>query len=78
MPENARIYLRPGAGDRIFGHALGFLVRIGVIRGHFYVLEVRGRKTGKTISLPVDPLDLDGKRYLVCSRMRPTPEKASR
>jgi deazaflavin-dependent oxidoreductase (nitroreductase family) len=39
-----------------------------VIRGHFYVLEVRGRKTGKTISLPVDPLDLDGRRYLICAR----------
>jgi hypothetical protein len=44
------------------------LLRLGVVRGHFYVLEVRGRKTGRLISLPVDPLDLDGKRYLVCAR----------
>jgi hypothetical protein len=29
---------------------------------------VRGRRSGKTISLPVDPLDLDGRRYLVCAR----------
>jgi hypothetical protein len=68
MPGNAPSYLRPGAGDRILGRALAFLVWIGLIRGHFYVLEVRGRKSGKTISLPVDPLDLDGKRYLVCAR----------
>ena len=27
-----------------------------LVRGHSYVLEVRGRKTGKTISLPVDPI----------------------
>jgi hypothetical protein len=47
---------------------LAFLVRTGAFRGHFYVLEVRGRKTGQTISLPVDPLDLGGKRYLVCAR----------
>lgn len=67
-PENARRYLRPGAVERIFGHTLAFLIRIGLIRGHFFVLEVRGRKTGRTISLPVDPLDLDGKRYLVCAR----------
>jgi hypothetical protein len=40
MPGNAPSYLRPGAVDRIFGHTLGFLVRIGVIRGHFYVLGV--------------------------------------
>jgi hypothetical protein len=68
MPGNAPSYLRPGAVERIFGRLLAFLVRIGVIRAHFYVLEVRGRKTGKTISLPVDPLDLGGKLYLVCAR----------
>jgi deazaflavin-dependent oxidoreductase (nitroreductase family) len=68
MSGNAPSYLRPGGVDRIFGHTLGFLVRMGVVRGHFYVLEVRGRKSGKTISLPVDPLDLEGKLYLVCAR----------
>ena len=68
MSETAPSYFRPGAVDRIFGQTLAFLVWIGLIRGHFYVLEVRGRKTGKTISLPVDPLDLDGKRYLICAR----------
>ena len=68
MPENTPSYLRPGAVEHIFGQLLAFLVRVGVIRAHFYVLEVRGRKSGKTISLPVDPLDLGGKRYLVCAR----------
>jgi hypothetical protein len=68
MPGNAPSYLTPGAVDRIFGHALAFLVWIGLIRGHFYVLEVRGRKSGKTISLPVDPLDFEGRRYLVSAR----------
>ena len=68
MPGTAPSYFSPGVVDRIFGHTLAFLVWIGLTRGHFYVLEVRGRNTGKTISLPVDPLDLDGKRYLVCAR----------
>src|ERR1700704_4861857 len=68
MPENARSYLRPGAGERLFGRILGFLVRIGLVRGHFYVLEVRGRKSGRTISLPVDAIELDGRCYLVCAR----------
>ena len=71
MPENARNYLRPGAVERIFGRILGFLVRIGLVRGHFYVLEVRGRKSGRTISLPVDPIELDGRCYLVCARGDP-------
>ena len=68
MPGNAPSYLRPGAVERILGRTLVFLVWVGLIRGHFYVLEVRGRKSGKTISLPVDPLDLDGRRYLISPR----------
>jgi hypothetical protein len=65
---NAASYLRPAALERSFGRALTFLVRIGLVRGHFYVLEVRGRTSGRIISLPVDPLDLDGRCYLVCAR----------
>src|SRR5271166_6330389 len=65
---NASDYLRPAALERILGRTFVFLVWVGLIRGHFYVLEVRGRKSGRTISLPVDPLDLEGQRYLVCAR----------
>ena len=68
MPGTTSSYLKPGTLDRIFGRALVFLIRIGLVRGHFYVLEVRGRNSGRTISLPVDPLDFAGQRYLVCAR----------
>jgi hypothetical protein len=68
MHGNTPSYLRPRAVERTLGQLLAFLVRIGVIRAHFYLLEVRGRKSGKTISLPVDPLDLGGKLYLVSAR----------
>ena len=68
LPGSAPGYLEPGALERFFGRALVFLVRNGLVRGHFYVLDVRGRRSGKTISLPVDPLDLGGQRYLVCAR----------
>jgi hypothetical protein len=68
MPGDTRDYLRPGALERGFGRILVSLIRIGLVRGHFYVLEVQGRKSGRTFSLPVDPLDLDGRRYLVCAR----------
>lgn len=61
-------YLRPNAVERLLGGVLVALVRVGLVRGHFFVLEVRGRKSGRTISLPVDPLDLDEHRYLVCAR----------
>jgi hypothetical protein len=68
MPENAQQFRKPGAIERAFGRALAFGVRIGLVRGHFFVLEVCGRKSGRTISLPVDPIYLDGRRYLVCAR----------
>ena len=68
MAGDAGSYLRPGGVERLFGRALAALVRLGLVRGHFYVLEVRGRRSGRTISLPVDPIDVDGRRYLVCAR----------
>jgi deazaflavin-dependent oxidoreductase (nitroreductase family) len=61
-------FLRPSGVELLAGRALAWLVRSGLVRGHFWVLEVRGRRSGRTISLPVDPLDLDGRRYLVCAR----------
>jgi deazaflavin-dependent oxidoreductase (nitroreductase family) len=68
MPANAGSYLPPNAVERIFGRILVALVRIGLVGGHFHVLEVRGRKSGRTISLPVDPIEWQGRRYLVCAR----------
>jgi hypothetical protein len=65
---NAESYLKPGAVERIFGRLLTFFVRIGLVRGHFYVLEVRGRRSGRTISLPVDPIEFQGRGYLICAR----------
>jgi hypothetical protein len=71
MPGYARYapgYLWPGGLERILGRMLVLLVWIGLIGGHFYVLEVRGRKSGRTVSLPVDRRDLEGRRHLVCAR----------
>jgi hypothetical protein len=68
MSSATASFIRPKVFDRIFGKALAALVRVGLIRGHFYVLEVRGRKSGNTISMPVDLLELEGKRYLVSAR----------
>src|SRR6266851_7378654 len=68
MAGDAPRYLRPTAFERLLGRALAFAVWIGLVRGQFHVLEVRGRKSGRTISLPVDLLELDGRRYLVCAR----------
>lgn len=50
---DAARYQAPGAAARNLGRILALLVRIGIVRGRFFALEVRGRKSGKTISLPV-------------------------
>jgi hypothetical protein len=68
MSGSAGDFRKPSTIEKIFGRILMALVRIGLVRGHFYVLEVRGRKTGGTISLPVDPIDVGGVLYLVCAR----------
>jgi deazaflavin-dependent oxidoreductase (nitroreductase family) len=68
MRGEAARYLRPTGVERAFGRVLAALVRVGVVRGHFWVLEVRGRKSGRTISVPVDVLNSAGRRFLVSPR----------
>jgi len=54
------------AANRIFG----FLVGIGLCSSHNYLLQVRGRKSGKLYSTPVNVLQIAGKRFLVAPRGR--------
>jgi deazaflavin-dependent oxidoreductase (nitroreductase family) len=60
----------PTAGERVFNRIFGFLVGIGVGFRHNYLLQVRGRKSGKTYSTPVDLLEMDGRKFLVAPRGR--------
>lgn len=68
MTDVTQNFVRPSTVEKIFGRVLTSLIWIGLIRGHFYVLEVRGRKSGRVVSLPVDPIAFEGHRYLVCAR----------
>ena len=65
-----RDFTQPTRTERLFNGVIGFLVRFGVGPGHMRVLEVRGRKSGRTYTLPVDLLTLGGKLYLVAPRGR--------
>src|SRR2546430_13967214 len=58
----------PTSTERLFNKLFGFLVGLGLGRSHNFLLEVRGRKTGRVYSTPVDVLVLDGRRYLVAPR----------
>ena len=62
-------YLEPDAMTRRVANPLvSGLVKIGVgVRGA-RILQVRGRTSGEIRSVPVNPLPLDGERYLVAPR----------
>ncbi len=54
--------------DRSINKIFGLLVGLGLGLRHNYLLQVRGRKSGRIYSTPVDVLDRSGKRYLVAPR----------
>jgi hypothetical protein len=55
----------PSRVERFLNRIYGSLVGIGLGFSYNYLLQVRGRKTGKIYSTPVDLLDLNGQRFLV-------------
>jgi len=60
----------PNPIERVFNRAFGLLVGLGLGLRHNYLLRVRGRTTGRTLSTPVNVLELDGRRWLVAGRGR--------
>lgn len=64
-------YVAPDTASRRLANPLIVgLVRLGIgIRGG-RILHVRGRRSGEWRTVPVNPLDLDGERYLVAPRGR--------
>jgi deazaflavin-dependent oxidoreductase (nitroreductase family) len=69
-PSTTPIFLEPKPIEKIFNRAFGYLVGLGIGPGYMYVLQVRGRKSGRLYETPVNMLDVDGKRYLVAPRGR--------
>jgi len=63
-------FRQPTAIERAFNKTFGFLVGIGLGFSYNYLLQVRGRKSGKIYSTPIDLLEIDGKRFLVAPRGR--------
>jgi deazaflavin-dependent oxidoreductase (nitroreductase family) len=69
MTETTDRYLRPGFLTRnLVNPLLSGATRLGLsVRGS-RVLAVRGRTSGEWRTVPVNPLELDGRRYLVAPR----------
>jgi len=59
---------QPTALDRAINKLFGLFVGLGLGLPHNYLLRVRGRKSGRIYSTPVDLLSRNGKRYLVAPR----------
>jgi deazaflavin-dependent oxidoreductase (nitroreductase family) len=67
---NVPAFRPPTTMERGFNRVFGFLVGIGLGMRHNYLLQVRGRKSGKLYSTPIDLLEIGGKRFLVAPRGR--------
>ncbi len=63
-------YRRPNSIDRALNRAFGFLIGLGFGLSHNYLLDVRGRRTGRIFSAPVNVLEFGGARFLVAGRGR--------
>jgi len=61
-------FRKPSAVEALFNRAFGFLVGLGIAPGYMQLLQVRGRKTGRIYSSPVNLLQFGGKPYLVAPR----------
>lgn len=70
MNSTPPVFREPSSVEKIFNRLFGFLVGLGLGFPHNYLLEVRGRKSGKIYATPIDLLELNGKKYLVAPRGR--------
>ena len=68
MQSPSTQFTEPNVIDRFFNRAFGLLIKIGLGLSHNYLLEVRGRKTGRIYSTPVNLLERGDKKYLVAPR----------
>jgi deazaflavin-dependent oxidoreductase (nitroreductase family) len=60
----------PSAVEALFNRTLGFLVGLGIGPKFIYLLQVRGRKSGRIYSSPVNVMEIGGKQILVAPRGR--------
>jgi deazaflavin-dependent oxidoreductase (nitroreductase family) len=66
--SNEPRYVRPGRSTSVFNEAVAAMTRAGISIWGSRILAVRGRKSGEWRTTPVNPLTLNGERYLVAPR----------
>ncbi len=65
-----REYREPSVVEKIFNRIFGFVAGLGLAPSFIYLLEVKGRKSGKVYSTAVNLLEINGKQFLVAPRGR--------
>src|ERR1700722_7004885 len=70
MNAGLTVFREPSPTEKIFNRVFGFLVGNGIGFPYNYLLQVRGRKSGKLYSTPINLLEWKGKRFLVAPRGR--------
>lgn len=70
MSAHAPDFREPSGVERVFNKAFGLLVGLGLAPRYNYLVQVRGRKTGRVYAAPVNLLEMAGRRFLVAPRGR--------
>ena len=68
--NDAAKYQPPSPFEALFNRTFGFLAGLGLAPKFIYLLEVRGRKSGKLYRSPVNLMEIAGKKILVAPRGR--------
>lgn len=66
--ESKESFRKPSLIERVFNRIFGVLVGLGGGLAHNYLVQVRGRKSGRIYSTPVNLLETEKSRYLVSPR----------
>lgn len=70
MTQPGPAFREPSSLERVFNKAFGVVVGWGLGPRDYYLLQVRGRKTGRVFATPVSLVELQGTRFLVAPRGR--------
>ena len=63
-------FRKPTRPEQLFNRLFGVLVRFGLAPRYNYLVEVRGRTTGRVYSAPINIVEVGGRTFLVAPRGR--------
>jgi len=70
MSDAVPDFRKPSGPEAIFNRLFGVLVGWGLAPRYNYVVQVRGRTSGRVYSAPINVVDVGGRRFLVALRGR--------